>query len=56
MTRILQIAMTQHLSRLRWLPGCVTVFLSTLALSGCASFSPDGGMTVVANVANETIR
>src|SRR5438552_1532827 len=31
-----------------------TVLLAIL-LSGCASFSPDGGMTVVANVAGETI-
>lgn len=28
----------------------------TLLLSGCASFSPDGGMSVVAGVAGETIR
>jgi len=31
------------------------VFLSTLALSGCATFSPDGGMTVVANAADEIL-
>jgi outer membrane protein TolC len=30
--------------------------LSTLALSGCATFSPDGGMTVVADVAGETLK
>jgi outer membrane protein TolC len=29
--------------------------LSTLLLAGCASFSPDGGMGVVAGVASETI-
>src|SRR6202171_5607304 len=33
----------------------VTVLLSALLLSGCATFSPDGGMSVVANVAAETI-
>lgn len=48
-------ARTQHSSRLRWLSACLTI-LSTFALSGCATFSPDGGMTVVANVANETIK
>jgi outer membrane protein TolC len=32
------------------------MLLSTLALSGCATFSPDGGMTVVANIASETIK
>ena len=31
------------------------VLLSALLLSGCATFSPDGGMTVVANLAGETI-
>src|SRR5882672_4711637 len=30
--------------------------LAALVLSGCATFSPDGGMTVVADVAGETIR
>jgi outer membrane protein TolC len=30
--------------------------LSTIALSGCATFSPDKGMTVVADVAGETIK
>lgn len=34
----------------------VAILLSALLLSGCASFSPDGGMTVVANVAGETIK
>ena len=51
-----RIAVMQSPSRLQWLPACVTAFLSTLALSGCAAFSPDGGMTVVANVASETIK
>ena len=32
------------------------LLLSSLALAGCASFSPDGGMTVIANVAGETIK
>ena len=31
------------------------VLLSALLLSGCATFSPDGGMNVVAKVAGETI-
>lgn len=31
------------------------VLLSALLLSGCATFSPDGGMTVVANLASQTI-
>jgi hypothetical protein len=30
--------------------------LSAFVLSGCATFSPDGGMTVVADVAAETIK
>ncbi len=42
-------------SRLRSKPAYVAAFLSTLALAGCASFSPDGGMNVVATVASETI-
>ena len=40
--------------RLRCRSAYATVLLAIL-LSGCASFSPDGGMTVVANVAGETI-
>src|ERR1700730_2645199 len=36
-------------------PARLVALLSTFALSGCATFSPDGGMTVVANVAGETI-
>src|SRR6202165_3384800 len=42
-------------SRLRSRRSCRIVLLSALLLSGCATFSPDGGMTVVANVAAETI-
>jgi outer membrane protein TolC len=42
--------------RLRSSPACLAVLLSALALSGCATFSPDGGMSVVANVAGETIK
>jgi outer membrane protein TolC len=32
------------------------MLLSAFLLSGCATFSPDGGMTVVADVAGETIK
>jgi outer membrane protein TolC len=42
-------------SRLRPGPSRVTALLSALLLSGCATFSPDGGMNVVASVAGETI-
>ena len=56
MIRNSQTAIFQRHIRPRWLPAWVTLFLSMLALSGCASFSPDGGMTVVSNVAGETIR
>lgn len=41
--------------RLRLRPAYVAALLSTLALTGCASFSPDRGMNVVATVASETI-
>src|SRR5713101_6845889 len=41
--------------RLRCRSAYATVLLAIL-LSGCASFSPDGGMTVVANIAGETIK
>jgi outer membrane protein TolC len=44
------------LSRLRLKPAYLAALVSTLALSGCATFSPDGGMTVVANVAAETLK
>jgi outer membrane protein TolC len=42
--------------RLRSKPVCALVLLSAQLLSGCATFSPDGGMTVVANVAEATIQ
>lgn len=41
--------------RLRFNPAAAIIFLSALLLSGCAGFSPDGGMIVVANLARETI-
>ncbi len=41
--------------RLRLKPAYMAALLSTVALTGCASFSPDGGMNVVATVASETI-
>jgi outer membrane protein TolC len=37
-------------------PAFVAALLSTLAMSGCATFSPDAGMTVVANVAGDTLK
>lgn len=37
-------------------PVVTLAVLSTLLLSGCASFSPDRGMSVVANVASDTLR
>ena len=36
-------------------PAAATLLISVL-LSGCATFSPDGGMTVVADVAGQTLR
>jgi len=33
----------------------VLLLISSLGLSGCASFSPDGGMTVVSDIASESI-
>jgi outer membrane protein TolC len=36
-------------------PAPLVALLSSFALFGCAAFSPDGGMTVVADVAGETI-
>src|ERR1700730_1759227 len=45
-----------RIGRFRLKPACLTVLLSTLALSGCTTFSPDGGMTVVADVAGETLK
>src|SRR6266436_184178 len=43
-------------SRFRFRPAYAATLLSAFLLSGCATFSPDGGMTVVADVAGETIR
>lgn len=34
----------------------LTALVSAFALSGCATFSPDGGMSVVAEVAGQTIK
>lgn len=42
--------------RFRLKPAYVVALLSTFALSGCATFSPDGGMNVVATVAGDTIK
>lgn len=42
--------------RFRLKPAYVAALLSTFALSGCATFSPDGGMNVVATVAGDTIK
>jgi outer membrane protein TolC len=42
--------------RLKFGPAAATVLLSALLLSGCATFSPDGGMTVVADVASQTLK
>ena len=36
-------------------PAAATMIVSALLLSGCAAFSPDGGMIAVANLADETI-
>lgn len=51
-------APTNHLAAFRFqsMPRRLVMLFSAFALSGCASFSPDGGMSVVANVAGETIR
>jgi outer membrane protein TolC len=43
-------------NRLRITSRQVAALLAGFFLSGCATFSPDGGMTVVADVAGETIR
>lgn len=42
--------------RLMFGPAAATVLFSALLLSGCATFSPDGGMTVVADVASQTLK
>src|SRR5258705_12793894 len=41
--------------RLRFNPAAAIILFSALLLSGCAGFSPAGGMIVVANLAGETI-
>ncbi len=46
----------EKVSRSRFSPTSATMLVSALFLSGCASFSPDGGLTVVADVASGTIR
>src|SRR5260370_4249627 len=57
MNRNFEIGPTQTaVSRPRLKPAYLAALLSTLALPGCAAFSPDGGMSVVANVAGETIK
>lgn len=43
-------------SRLRSKAAYFAALFSALALSGCATFSPDGGMTVVANAADEILK
>src|SRR3569833_907994 len=45
--------MIQHPLRTRSI--AAVALLSALGLAGCANFSPDGGMTVVAGVAGEAI-
>lgn len=42
--------------QLKLKPAYCAALLSTLALSGCATFSPDGGMSIVADVASQTIK
>src|SRR6266849_5397795 len=42
--------------RLQLRAAYLAALLSTLALSGCVTFSPDGGMTVVANAADEVLK
>jgi len=46
--------MTSHRSAHRAIR-CI-LLASTIGLSGCASFSPDGGMTVVSDVVSQTIK
>ncbi len=38
------------------MPRHVATLLASLVLSGCASFSPDRGMTVVADIADQTLK
>src|SRR6266436_8461671 len=57
MNKNLEIVPTQPaIGWLRLKSAYLAALLSTLALSGCATFSPDGGMSVVASVAGETIK
>src|SRR6266849_6389309 len=42
--------------RLQLRAAYLAALLSTLALPGCVTFSPDGGMTVVANAADEILK
>src|SRR5262245_42603245 len=46
--------MRNHPARSR--PMRFLLIASALGLSGCASFSPDGGMTVVSDIAGQTIK
>ena len=56
MKRSLKIIPNAATGKSLWLkPVRLAALLSAFALSGCATFSPDGGMAVVANVAGETI-
>src|SRR5260370_15856897 len=43
-------------SRLQLRAAYLAALLSTLALPGCVTFSPDAGMTVVANAADEILK
>src|SRR5260370_19962849 len=42
--------------RLQLRAAYLAALLSTLALPGCVTFAPDGGMTVVANAADEILK
>jgi hypothetical protein len=46
------------IDRPQWLarPSRLAAMLSVLLLSGCASFSPDGGIATVAGIAGETLK
>ncbi|QHO74322.1 copper resistance protein [Bradyrhizobium sp. CCBAU 051011] len=55
MNRIFRIALIPA-GQLRLRPAYLAALLSTVALTGCASFSADRGMNVVATVADETIK
>jgi outer membrane protein TolC len=43
-------------SRSKFTPAAATLLFLALFLSGCTTFSPDAGMTVVASVAGETLK